>query len=441
MLINLRQRLAYNYLRDNVTKFLLYGGAGGGGKSWLGCEWLMQCGYYLPRTRWFAGRKEIKSSQQSISVTFKKVAEYYNFKSYSINKDEIAFENGSKIIFLDLKYMPYSDPMFERLGSKEYTGGWIEEAGEVHELAFEVLKSRVGRHMNDIYGIPGKILLTCNPKRGWLYERFYKPWLEKKIETGYAYVHAAARDNPFLTSEYLDNLDNIRDRTTRMRIRDGNWEYDDDPAALFDYDAVCDLFHNDHVKEEGAKSISADIAGKGHDSYIAGSWTGNVCRIAIDRPYSPGKQVEADLRDLMVRDGVPRSRTIVDADGVGWYLESYLNGIKEFHGGGRPTDPRYANLKSQCAFMLADLVDRRVMRIIGATPAQQEAIKNELMAIKQAHVDDDTAKIAINSKDEQKGILGHSPDYFDMLNMNMALRCYTVRGQGITKYKVTNYGI
>lgn len=80
--INIKQRLAYNYLRDDVTKFLCYGGAGGGGKSWLGCEWLMQCAYYLPGTRWFAGRNNLKDSRESISVTFDKVAKWHRFTDY-----------------------------------------------------------------------------------------------------------------------------------------------------------------------------------------------------------------------------------------------------------------------------------------------------------------------------------------------------------------------
>jgi len=41
-----------------------------------------------------------------------------------------ASDEKSKIDLLDLSEAP-SDPLFERFGSTEYTGGWIEEAGEI----------------------------------------------------------------------------------------------------------------------------------------------------------------------------------------------------------------------------------------------------------------------------------------------------------------------
>mgnify|MGYP006955397068 FL=1 len=112
---------------------------------------------------------------------------------------------------------------------------------------------------------------------------------------------------------------------------------------------------------------------------------------------------------------------VVDSDGLGGYLESYLNGIKEFHGGTRPINPEYDNLKSECAFKLAELINNRQIRII-CTEAQRERIMEELSVLKQDHIDADTRKKGIISKENMKDILGHSPDYLDMLIMAMLFR-------------------
>ncbi len=41
MKLNLKQTQAIDFLEDNVTNEVEYGGAAGGGKSVLGCYWLL----------------------------------------------------------------------------------------------------------------------------------------------------------------------------------------------------------------------------------------------------------------------------------------------------------------------------------------------------------------------------------------------------------------
>jgi phage terminase large subunit len=417
-LVNLKQMLAYKRLADDRIRYVVYGGAAGGGKSWLGCEWLMRCCWAFSGTRWFVGRNNIKDSRESVLVTFKKVADSYGFTEYRLTEDGIKFTNGSEILLLDLTYYPKKDPMFERLGSKEFTGGWIEEAGEVHYMAFEVLKSRIGRHRNAEYGLEPKMLITCNPKKNWLYKMFYKPSRDGKLDKDCAFIQALVYDNPFITREYIETLESIKSKQTRLRLLLGFWEYENNKNALVDYDAILDCFTN---KKSGDKvrRMTADIALKGRDKFIVYSWEGLSGKIEIEKPIAAADEVEKDLRKKADGLGIRRSNICADSDGLGSYLQDYMKGIRTFQGGTAALDKQYYDLKSQCTYKLADVINAGLLHI-EATPEQQEIIAEELEASLVAYdVDADTSKKRAIQKKDVKAVLGRSPDYYDPIMMRM----------------------
>jgi phage terminase large subunit len=58
--LNIKQTRAIDYLEDNITTELLYGGAAGGGKSILGCYWQLKRRLKYPGTRGLIGRSSLK---------------------------------------------------------------------------------------------------------------------------------------------------------------------------------------------------------------------------------------------------------------------------------------------------------------------------------------------------------------------------------------------
>lgn len=415
-----KQYKGWRFLQDATQgiMFVLYGGAAGGGKSWLGCYWLLFMCSHFPGVRYFIGRNNMKDSRESVLVTFDKVCRMEGYTDCKSNNEGIIFGNGSTITLLDLSYYPLKDPMFQRLGSKEFTGGFIEEAGEVYALAFDVLKSRVGRHLNDVYGIPPKIFISCNPQKNWLFNTFYKPWRDKTLRPPYAFIKAMHQDNEYLTKEYLEALNAIEDKVTKQRLLHGIWEYENDESQLCDYDAINDMFTNDFVAQ-GDPALSCDIALKGRDRYIAGYWRGLTVRVVSDMPYIKANKLEEDVRQNMIRYSIPRSKIVVDSDGNGSYLADYIPGIVEFHGGSSAYDAKkYANLKSECGFKLAYVVNKRLIHVI-CTEEQRRRIMEEMEVLRQDKIDQDTKKLSLISKDEMKRLLGRSPDTLDMLIMGM----------------------
>lgn len=444
-----KQEAAYKLLWDKITSFILFGGGAGGGKTWLGCEWLITQCYNYPGTRWFIGRKELKRLKNTSYLTFKKVCRHHGIpdSDWKLNGQDNYIEfvagnaKGSRIDLLDLKYKP-ADPLYERFGSEEFTGGWIEEAGEIEFLCFDVLKTRIGRHLNDVYGLfPAKLLLTCNPTQNWLYRIFYKPWKKGTLSKKYAFIQSLFGDNSHTAGSYGEQLDEITDPVMKARLKEGLWEYGTDELSLMPYDSIIEIFFNE-LDPDPRGYISADIARMGSDKVVIGAWRGlDLYRI---RELSKLKlsQTKEHLRDMMTDEQISYDRTVVDEDGVGGGIVDMMEGVHGFMGGRSPIlkpktdieekEERYANLpasylqrenyknlRSQCYFLLADRVNKHSIKISAdLTELQKELIIEELQQIKREDTVAD-APLQVVSKDDIKEAIGRSPDYADMLMMRM----------------------
>lgn len=420
-----KQELALCFLTDSETKELGFGGAAGGAKSWTGCAWEALMCMAFPETRWFIGREELKRLRESTYQTFLKVCKRYGIIQgvhwrYNGQDHFIQFENGSRIDLLDLKYLP-RDPYYERYGSTEYTGGWLEEGGEVNFGAYDTLRTRVGRHNNDKYGILGKLFVTLNPKKNWCHQTFWKPFKANEMPDGVRFLQSLVTDNPHIDSGYIDNLYAIKDKVKKQRLLYGNFDYDDDDNALMDYDSIADLFTNSHVGG-GARYITADVARFGKDKSVIIVWDGWVAIDIKVLVHSKTTEVAAVIKGLKKKYNVSTSNIVVDDDGVGGGVVDIL-GCKGFVNNSKPmVNPKsketenYFNLKSQCSYMLATTVNEKQMWVQCEDTEIRDLIIEELEQIKKKDPDSDK-KLAIVDKEEVKKLIGRSPDYADAIMM------------------------
>jgi len=348
-------------------------------------------------------------AHHGIPESYWKLNGQYNYVEYA---------NGSRIDLLDLAKTP-SDPMFERFGSLEFTDGAIDEAGEVDFMAYDILKSRLGRQKNEEYSIPATILLTCNPNKGWLYQKAYKPFVAGTLPNDARFIQARYNDNPHTATVYAEQLASIEDQAMRERLMYGNWEYEDDDTQIASSTAIADLFTNTVPK--GEKYITADIARYGSDRIVIGVWDGWNVKLYVRRKKSV-TETATMIRDFEIAEGIPRSHVLVDEDGVGGGVVDILSGCVGFMGGSSPlpdyrdTKQNYANLKAQCAYKLAERIQSHGACVTNESMEVREQLRDELAnTLRRSERAGD--KLALIPKDDVKRSLGRSPDLADTMIM------------------------
>ena len=423
-----RQSEALKFLSvDSDVETILYGGAAGGGKTMLGCMWQILRRLKYPGTRSLIGRAKLDTLKKTTMATFFQVANEIGLKAgedfvYNQQSHIIKFSNGSEIILADLFLYP-SDPMMTDLGGLEITDAFIDEATEITEKAYSIVSSRIRYKLNE-FGLKPKILLTCNPSKGWIYNQFYLPYKNQNLPQHLAFIQALPGDNIHLPDSYVTSLTRLPE-ADRKRLLEGDWEFDNSSDRLYMYDELMRCFREPMNVGEGY--ITADIARLGKDRTVLCVWRGLSCIDIVVLKQKRQDEVKAEIQRLMNEHSVRLSNVLADADGVGGGLVDSLR-CREFMNGSKAVrGTQYMNLKADCYFRLGELIDKNEITF----PVKwQEDICKELELIRRVDPDKE-GKLRVTSKDtisQRTG--GISPDIADAIMM----RAYFELNRNYTKY-------
>ena len=417
-----QENLVY-YLKDKVTTEILFGGAAGGGKSKIGCLWLIEMCQSCPGTRWVMARKTLKSLKETTLNTFFETSKelgIINQWEYKQQAGLIQWSNGSQILLKELKYMP-TDPDYDALGSLEITGAFVDETAQIVLKAWTVLKSRI-RYKLDEFDLTPKILGSCNPSKNWNYKLFYKALKNGDIASYRAFIQSLPKDNPHLPKSYIETL-NQMDEVSKRRLLFGDWEYDDDKSTIISYDAIMDYWNPKHIDADVDNYLTIDVARKGKDKTVFRVWKGWLCVKRYEMSVSLITEIIAKAENIQKAFKITNSNTIADEDGVGGGVvdglrcKGFVNGSKPIYdGSSKDGDVNYTNIKNQCSIRMAKRIESRKVGEICNDPKIVEDTSEEMEQIKYNDLEKDS-KQSLLPKDKIKAAIGRSPDDWDSIMM------------------------
>lgn len=322
-------------------KFLLYGGAVGGGKTFLTLGILNELCSTYENVRFAVVRKSLTTIKKNTIPSYFKVLDHAGMKldrDINLKRTEWYaeyFKTGSRIDFIDADQS--KDPQLNKLKGLELTGALIEECNEIEQEAFEVLKTRIGRWRNEETQIRAFIMLTCNPDNNWVKSMFYDPWKSNHLPRNLYYLPALPKDNPYLGDDYMETLETMPP-AQYARYALGDWDYIVDKNQLIQTiwmtAAVIDINEED-LRQYSPKYLGIDFAREGDDGTVLAFgdddhllWTE---RFDNDRTGPVADRIEEVLdeypelhMDLIATDAIGNGSALIDVlEERGIYIGSF----------------------------------------------------------------------------------------------------------------------
>ena len=201
-------------------RYVGYGGARGGGKTWvLRLKAHLLCLFY-PGIRIIIIRRTLPELERNHIIPLRELAR--DVADYNETKKALSYLNGSVILF---GYATTRADLMRYQG-QEYDVVMIDEATQFLEYVFTELKACV-RGVNDF---PKHIYLTCNPGgvgHAWFKRLFIdRRFNEREDPSDYKFIQAKVHDNTALINadpDYVRELESLPDGLREMWL-DGRWD-------------------------------------------------------------------------------------------------------------------------------------------------------------------------------------------------------------------------
>lgn len=383
-------------------RYVLYGGAYGGGKTaWLANE-AIRLSVNFPNNRGFIGCRDGTDFKRN---ALQQLLKFLPADLYSGSRGGVHHQTDNYIKLINGSIIYYGGIGNESEAVKKISNmpelGWfgIDQAEEITENQFLLLD---GRLRLNIPGIIYKALLTANPDPGWLRTRFIED-----DKPDHRYIPAKPIDNPFLPEDYEKKLKEIYPEDMVRRLLEGDWDvpgvdilipYRDIREAINrDLPAVGTTIGGLDVAEFG-KAQTAFIARRGNKVLDIVSWA------HMDTTFSAGAVAELIRKHKLVS---------LNIDSIGKGGEVYVllrddYPVKAINVSEASSDPlKYINKRAEHYGKLAKKFEGGEIDI-----PDHAGLSSELAGIRKKYR---KASLQIEGKDVMRKKGMRSPDFADAL--------------------------
>ena len=388
---------------------VLYGGARGGGKSYLGCRRAVELAEAHPGIRGYLCRAEAFSFKHTTLLTLLDKIDVLSRPGWSHKASDqyLIHDNGSRLDYGGLA----SNEDRDKLKSMELTFGFVDEASGVDPISARTLEASC--HRQPEFADLSFVLYASNPEPCWLQADFID-----EVRPGCTYVPALPADNPYLDPLYVDHL-----RETYWDLPElldaylnGSWAAIGSSDRVFAAKMVASAMKRS-AESGGTVQWGVDVARFGDDRTVVYEHCGmGVVRLVAEWTKQDTHTTSEKLIALFRARNPKPAVVVVDDIGVGGGVVDNLRAARlpvrgiNVGGAARQAD-KFANKRAELAWHL-----RTVLEGGGCLP-DDEHLRSELMAFRYLVR---SGRIAIEGKDELKKRLGRSPDHADALILAFA---------------------